>query len=507
MQQCSNCGFIPNQQTMNTPEDLDDPDGVSDPRIQLQELDFQIAQAQALIRALRRQRFPLKTRINRHHSPILRLPPELYSDIFTACLPDVPWNSLCGAETIPYSTIPLSIGMVCRAWRELAWSMPHLWSMISLSLDKSTPSRCDLMKEWISRSGQSRLSIHIACSFNQEDIQRSSILPMLGIIAGCSDRWFQIYFAIPPHCYQALESIRNRLPLLNFMSLRLNRSSGFMRFNGFDATPQLRHVEIANHESGSINLSLSQVTRLSLTRVTTEQCQNILAGCPNLSHCSFANVFPSGRSWSHILSPNMEYLDIQVKNHHGAGALSKLLGSLTIPGARELRINNGQNDLPFLEFISMLSRSSCSLKRLALINCPCSELELFRCLQVVPFLVHLEFSVSNLMNTVVYALDHSDPSNIGFPCLLPNLRSLTLRSYPVGLLGLVSMLSSRWRNDAICTVAGDYIHATQLQTVAVSHPKDVVPDASVLAQLRELVAEGMNITLRTGSGRHARAWV
>jgi hypothetical protein len=193
----------------------------------------------------------------------------------------------------------------------------------------------------------------------------------------------------------------------------------------------------------------------------------------------------------------MEYLDIQVEAYHAEGALSELLDALTIPVARELRINNAGKILPHSKFISLLSRSACSLQRLALVNCRSSELALSRCLQALPTLIHLEFSAPGLMNSVVYALDHSDPSNIGFPCLLPNLQTLTLATYKVGLLGLVSMLSTRWRNDV--TYSGDYNHATQLRSVVVTHPIEVVPDAPVLAQLQRLVAEGMEITLWMGT--------
>jgi F-box-like len=509
MMQCSNCGFISNEQTSITIEDLNH-DGACDPHIQLQELDSQIAQARALIKELRRKRIPLNKQINRFHTPILRLPPELYSEIFTACVPEISWNTLKENATVPYSTTPLLIGMVCSAWRELAWSIPQLWSRISLCLDRSSPSKCDLMKEWIARSGQCQLSIHITCSLDDEELEVSehpSISSMLNIITACSDRWFQIYFAIPTTCYEVIGCIRNRLPLLNFMSLRLNRTPWLIPFDGFDATPQLRHIEIDGYQQESMNLSLGQVTLLSLTWISIEECQDILARCPNLSYCSFMDVMASEAPWSPILAPQLEYLDIQVEPSHDGGALAELFDSLTIPVVCELRINNAGNELPRLKFMSMLSRSACSLQQLALVDCPCSELGLLRCFQAIPSLVHLEYAVSGMMNSVVYALDHNDPSNIGFPCLLPNLRSLTLRGYKVGLLGLVSMLSARWRNDAMCTVAGDYIHATQLQSVAVSHPDDVVPDASVLSQLRQLVAEGMEISLKTGSGRRIRTWL
>ena len=505
MPSCKNCGFTSDEPTSNSVEDL----VACDPRVQLQELDFQIARARTLIKELRRKRIPLKRKINRFHSPVLRLPPELYSEIFTACLPEISWSALGENVTVPYSNMPLLIGMVCSAWRELAWSMPQLWSRISISLDMSSPESRDLTQEWITRSGQSPLSIHLVCTLNPDQIYLdSSILSTLDIIAGCSHHWSKIYFAFPVVCYQAIGRIRNRLPLLSFMSLRLNRLPWFTPFDGFDNAPQLSHIEIEGYEQDSLNLSLVQVTKLSLAWITTEECQELLKRCPNLSHCSFLDLVPSEGSWSPTLSPQIEYLDIQVEIHHAPGALAELLDSLIIPAARELRIDNAGFDFPLRKFLSLLSRSGCSLQRLALVNCPCSERGLIRCLAAIPSLVHLEFSVLGLMNSVVYALDHSDPSNVGYPCLLPNLKTLVLGSHKVGLLGLVSMLSARWRTDDTYAAAGDHYNAaTQLRSVVVTHPNDLVPDSAVLAQLRRLVMEGMEISLTTGSGPSTRTWL
>jgi hypothetical protein len=118
---------------------------------------------------------------------------------------------------------PLLIGMVCSAWRELAWSMPQLWGNISLSLNRSTPSKCDLVKEWLVRSDQCQLSNHLNCSLDHRQImQYSALLSILGIIAGSSDRWSRIFFSLPKTCYSALKSIpsRNHLPVLTTPSER-----------------------------------------------------------------------------------------------------------------------------------------------------------------------------------------------------------------------------------------------------------------------------------------------
>ncbi|KAJ6531126.1 hypothetical protein B0H19DRAFT_967132, partial [Mycena capillaripes] len=54
-------------------------------------------------------------------NPVLRLPPELTSEIFLFCLPDSEFN-------VPNSTTaPLLLCQIFRRWRDIALATPGLW--------------------------------------------------------------------------------------------------------------------------------------------------------------------------------------------------------------------------------------------------------------------------------------------------------------------------------------------------------------------------------------------
>ncbi|KAF8214055.1 hypothetical protein K438DRAFT_1563557, partial [Mycena galopus ATCC 62051] len=54
--------------------------------------------------------------------PVLSLPPEITSEIFIRCLPS---DRKLGAVKVDEA--PLLIMHICRAWRQIAISLPALW--------------------------------------------------------------------------------------------------------------------------------------------------------------------------------------------------------------------------------------------------------------------------------------------------------------------------------------------------------------------------------------------
>ncbi|KIL67068.1 hypothetical protein M378DRAFT_53677, partial [Amanita muscaria Koide BX008] len=64
-------------------------------------------------------------------NPIQRLCPEILTEIFTFCLPDVPKN-LWQLEHISSRNAPLVLCSVCSSWRSLAISTPRLWQTLHL---------------------------------------------------------------------------------------------------------------------------------------------------------------------------------------------------------------------------------------------------------------------------------------------------------------------------------------------------------------------------------------
>ncbi|KAF7337861.1 hypothetical protein MVEN_02009100 [Mycena venus] len=69
-----------------------------------------------------------------------RLPPELVVLIFLYCLPDDEF------VTPSLTTAPLLLSVVCRRWREIAFSTPKLWSSLSLEFTAMRERRKEAME-------------------------------------------------------------------------------------------------------------------------------------------------------------------------------------------------------------------------------------------------------------------------------------------------------------------------------------------------------------------------
>jgi F-box-like len=473
---------------------------LSDLRRELEDLRSHITQIETLLKQLRENEVGLKKTINQYSSSISRLPPEIMADIFETCLPEITgaWRSDANRrrKTVPHATMPLVIGKVCSAWRELAWLTPKLWSGISLSLEDCTSKDCELLEQWLSRSGRSPLSIHMMFDKNGATAGDATH-SILHTIANCSERWRDVYFAFPASFYKQLNSIRNRLPLLRTLSLvtRIIDVGLERNFQHFSAAPRLCHVEIYGYDRELMNIPLDQVTKLSLSVVEAGDCMEALRRFPGLSHCTFEYMY-AGRN-----APRFPALVSQVKYlkfvMHRAQLFSTFLESLTLPDAEEFRIDMCCGRLPHSTLISLVSRSGCSLQRLALVKSSCEAAELRALFSAIPSLAELQVYGCEISDGGILQL--LDLSKNDAATVLPNLQALKLVDQDgADFSDLGSMILSRWqiqsaRRDRMTrsrfsvAVMWDAIAAAGLQA-----------NVDQLAQLRQLVAEGVEISIRNG---------
>jgi F-box-like len=491
MTPCKHCGF---------PEDINpgQSNTSGDLRRELEDLDSHITRVETLLRQLRGKAVGLKKTINQHSSPVLQLPPEVIADIFEACLPAITWPSNVHPrrKTVPNATMPFVIGKVCSAWRQLAWLTPKLWSRISLLLEDCTSKDCELLEEWLLRSGRSPLSIHL--TFDKDgaaagDATRS----ILHTIADCSERWRDIYFALPASLYEPLNPIRDRLPLLTTLSLFTRiLDVGERNFQHFSAAPRLRHVEMYGYGREWMNISLDHVTKLSFSVVGIAHCMETLRCFPDLSHCTFKYMF-LGREplFPTLVSKvNLKYLEFVMNSME---LLSMFIDLLDLPVVQELRIDMCRVRLPHSSLISLLSRSGCSLQRLVLAKCFCGAEELRALFGAIgPSLIELE--VNNCTISGGGILELLDLSKNVSATMLPNLQALKLVDQAgTDLSDLESMILSRWQN---ATSSDSRNNMARFSSIAAIWNVTVGPQAKVdrlvLAQLQQLIGEGMEISIR-----------
>ncbi|KZP31858.1 hypothetical protein FIBSPDRAFT_723772, partial [Athelia psychrophila] len=128
------------------------------------ELDLDILRLQVATRELERKRKALQCFMDNHNSllnPVTHLPVEVLSQIFQHCIV-VNWLEKGLHTCQPLDQTPLMIASVSRHWRNVALGTPRLWSALSLTLrPKQVKRYMELASMWLSRSGQSPLSIHL----------------------------------------------------------------------------------------------------------------------------------------------------------------------------------------------------------------------------------------------------------------------------------------------------------------------------------------------------------
>jgi hypothetical protein len=163
---------------------------------QLKDVDDQLLTAQALVANLLRIRQLVATQINSTHNQDLfcRMPNEVLGHIFEDC----------------GSSYALHIGAVCRKWRRIARSTPRLWTIINIRLVHDIPSLNSTLifaQEWLDRSGQLPLTIHVTASpSNDVTLQMSAMEAVIELINEYAHRWQDLQLRMPAVLLQGIRS-------------------------------------------------------------------------------------------------------------------------------------------------------------------------------------------------------------------------------------------------------------------------------------------------------------
>ncbi|KAE9397554.1 hypothetical protein BT96DRAFT_823133, partial [Gymnopus androsaceus JB14] len=111
--------YVPSAEDLIRLDDL-----LAEPRLQLTQLESEVARVQNMLETLLRKRDNVKTYVEAHRalmSPLRRLPGETLSEIFIRCLPEDRHAVRDIAE------VPLLLTTVSREWRRTAIGTPELW--------------------------------------------------------------------------------------------------------------------------------------------------------------------------------------------------------------------------------------------------------------------------------------------------------------------------------------------------------------------------------------------
>ncbi|KAF9471818.1 hypothetical protein BDN70DRAFT_887715 [Pholiota conissans] len=361
----------------------------------------------------------LKAQVNKHHDPLLnRLPPEIVAEVFEQCipaeLPSVDPNCFLEEHTI---TAPLTISAVCKGWRNIAFSTPRLWKL--LSIRPPTVSSIGLIKNWIDRAGQLPLSILLHLPDEDE-----TAVQIMGIIKQYSTRLLDLRLRSCSALLSHFPSGIHDLPTLR--SLHLYIFDGIWENITLNMHPQhLTSLSLHEIPLESLHFDCTLLTSLTINKVTLFESLETLCRAPNLKKCIFESLFIDNDNNETPTGPLIHY---ELCEFGIPGDLCRLFKNLWCPSLKAL--NFSDFNATASSIINFLKKSECLLERLCFLgetSLTVSEIDLI--CKSIPTLQHLSFAeIYDDVITIPFCNALSKLSTVAGktePLYLPSLHSLS----------------------------------------------------------------------------------
>jgi hypothetical protein len=335
-------------------------------RTRLAVLDAQILDLENSIAALRLERALVKGHLSSYRYPVLTLPNEIVSEIFTQFLPGYPrFPPLTG----PHS--PTFLTHICRTWREIAVSAPSLWRAISLSFDFDNISfkqQARISNLWLKRSRGCPLSIQIDGA--GDGTYTADISELLKSVVRHRTRCQSLKLQVSP---SQLRAIEGSMPFLRHLDLVLGVDAMFamkMTSVALGELPLLRSVALNDIAASRVILPWAQLTSLLLGGVYLRECVPIFRQSSNLLHCKlhlFYSVDDSSVNITHLRLESLVLYDPRALDNAKYQPPSQYLESFNTPALRSLHVPErflGPN--PILSLKEFVSKSGSELREVCI---------------------------------------------------------------------------------------------------------------------------------------------
>ncbi|KAL0959535.1 hypothetical protein HGRIS_011248 [Hohenbuehelia grisea] len=382
----------------------------------------ELLQLQAYEKSLNRRLAKLQQFVDTYQpvvSGVRRLPPEILLIIFRLYHlyhePEQPWY----------------VSMVCRTWRSVALSAPHMWSTISIE-SNSAPSSNSIAytKELIQRSAAAPLTVEFAILNMHPKCLRQ--------LLSASHRWQKatIAFSATDKCHHSFLSLRDRLQVLRELVIsgnsggRHNIDVHKLYMDVFWNAPSLQSLTIISLPLTTFRLPWHQLRRLVIRYADQDlededdfdqNFQDVLRNVPLLvelkiiitHHFTVVNPEP-------ITIPRLEKLEIACDlGYFHLMTLPSLQTLISAPLFAE--DTDGIYEAPPL--VSLLSRSHCSLKYLKIDSTDLPVETAVAIFQATPTLNHLVIDRFDMIPPQLFNAMTLRPAQ---PNLLPQLLSVDI---------------------------------------------------------------------------------
>jgi hypothetical protein len=141
---------------------------------------------------------------------------------------------------------------------------------------------------------------------------------------------------------------------------------------------QLRQLSLSGTAKVDLDFSTDNLIQLHMADGYAHRFLNMLRHCPRVIDCTFTGVLNACVPLGHTIADQLESLDL-VLNFERVNQILDIFNALTTPALRKLAYQAFESIFPHRSFISLMARSSCSLRALALIDTIIPDDQLIEC--------------------------------------------------------------------------------------------------------------------------------
>ena len=419
-----------------------------DPCSKFVTLQAQVQEVEKTLLNLKAAQQSLISTINSHHSSFIRnVPNEVVGLIFSFCHDPAP--VLPGRNMVFPSQrfCMLTLGAVCKRWREIAWATPELWTLLRMpdipdSADSSFSVQAELAKEWLGRSAN--LPLHISletqvCSRNPKF--NPHVGKLIESINSYSRRWQCLEIWIPKMYLPLFQNIPSetapnepeRLQHLRLDGFRL-ASKTRVAFNADGDFLKPTKVTLGPLSVRLLRIDWGNVTSLNCSSLFMDEFLELIRLAPKVT--DFAVGIREGHD-NHLipLAPliHSQLRKLTIKHGHDISP-DVLFSNLTSPLLESLSYEmTGEWTMQAHILIGFFVRSHAPLRHLSLARALMRSQDLEELLMGLPLLEDLEILFDNkaaCLNFLLIRLARGlPPRHTDSSPFLPQLRSLKYQYY------------------------------------------------------------------------------
>ncbi|KAF8878676.1 hypothetical protein CPB84DRAFT_326614 [Gymnopilus junonius] len=209
-----------------------------------------------------------------HH----KLPLEVVSYIFQLCMPDTGffYDAPCHSKR-PKLPTPFVLGRVCKAWKQIAWSTPHLWTNTSVDANAvDLQEECRNVEEMLHRSGRMPLSIRIT-AYDRDTLNYPWYHRLIQLINEHSTRWHVLDLRVPGRHWCLFSG--NSQPSSTLQVLRLGDTSPsnegkYFRIHNATPSPEEVRIDFRLGSLMSVDIQWGCVINLELSTIKFDKFLN-----------------------------------------------------------------------------------------------------------------------------------------------------------------------------------------------------------------------------------------